>query len=298
MQYNQLECFVELCETLNFTETAENLHITQPAVTHQIQTLEKELGIKLFLRDRRKVALTPAGESFYHDMKDILTKTTVAIAKARNYASGFSSTLTVGYEGNSLELQALPIILQNFRAVCPEIYLYLKCLPYRERKQQLISNKLDIIFTIKENVKRSAEITYCELFKGHMVCVLPSQHPLSHNRVIDTGDLQDLSLILLDPLQCPPEMAHIQEKIQLLCPCITTYYCDSANICYTMIKGGIGIAVMPDFVTPKDSGLAIIPFSLPGELSYGLARLSSNKGQEILTFSNICHQIFSTLPHG
>jgi len=55
MYIRQLECFVQLCETLNFNTTAELLYISQPAVSHQIKTLEEELGLKLFIRSKRKV---------------------------------------------------------------------------------------------------------------------------------------------------------------------------------------------------------------------------------------------------
>ncbi len=52
----QLTCFLTLSETLNFAKTAEQLSVTQPAVTHQIQSLEAELGVRLFTRSTRSVA--------------------------------------------------------------------------------------------------------------------------------------------------------------------------------------------------------------------------------------------------
>ena len=69
MHLKQIECFIELSETLNFSETADNLSLTQPAVSHQIKSLEEELGVQLFSRNRRKVSLTRSGVSFYNDMK-------------------------------------------------------------------------------------------------------------------------------------------------------------------------------------------------------------------------------------
>ncbi|MNL65286.1 Hca operon transcriptional activator [compost metagenome] len=72
MNIQQLKCFVSLAETLNFSKTAEKLNLTQPAVSHNIKSLENELGILLFVRNKRTVNLTLAGNSFYEDMEGLL----------------------------------------------------------------------------------------------------------------------------------------------------------------------------------------------------------------------------------
>ena len=68
----QLECFVTVAEYLNFSKASRTLKLTQPAVTHQIQTLEKELDVKLFNRTSKNVALTQEGVLFLSDAKLIL----------------------------------------------------------------------------------------------------------------------------------------------------------------------------------------------------------------------------------
>ena len=75
MNTTQLECFVTVAENLNFARAASILHITQPAVTHQIVSLEGELDAKLFIRTTRSVKLTPEGWSFLADAKNILNMT-------------------------------------------------------------------------------------------------------------------------------------------------------------------------------------------------------------------------------
>ena len=120
MNTKQLKCFVHLSETLSFTRTGQLLYITQPTVTHQINTLEDELGLKLFIRTKRKVELTPAGVSFYNDIKDILTRTNIAVAKAKNNSLAFESNLSIGYDGN-VEVKYLPDILQKKIASCTSL---------------------------------------------------------------------------------------------------------------------------------------------------------------------------------
>ena len=68
----QLECFLAVAEYLNFSRAAEFLKITQPAVSHQITSLEDELGIRLFVRTSKNVNLTEAGLMFMEDASSIL----------------------------------------------------------------------------------------------------------------------------------------------------------------------------------------------------------------------------------
>ena len=68
----QLSCFLAVANTLNFARAAEQLNITQPAVTHQIRSLETELNTKLFRRTTRIVELTSAGILFQDDARNIL----------------------------------------------------------------------------------------------------------------------------------------------------------------------------------------------------------------------------------
>lgn len=290
MYIRQLECFVQLCETLNFNETAELLYISQPAVSHQIKTLEEELGLKLFIRSKRNVTLTPAGLSFYNDIKDILTKTNLAVAKARNYSKDFKSNFSICCEGNLLELEIMPRILNKFTTDNPSVHMYMKHADYRECKNALLSQKQDIIFTVEENIQDLPDIHYEQLIRGRFVCVLPPSNHLSIHSTISINHLQTESLILLDPIKCPPEMSRVQNEIQMLCPNATTYYCDSSVISYTMIKGNIGIAVMPDFVCPKDSQLAVIPLDIPYRISYGIAWSLDNPKSEIKSFFQIAKE--------
>ena len=68
----QLECFIAVAQHLNFSRASESLKITQPAVSHQIQTLEEELGVKLFRRTSKSVSLTSEGIQFLPDAELIL----------------------------------------------------------------------------------------------------------------------------------------------------------------------------------------------------------------------------------
>ena len=72
MNIKQLEYFIDLSQTLNFTKTAQNFYISQTAITKQIQCLEKDLGIPLFIRSKKSVKLTSEGRIYLPYAKKIL----------------------------------------------------------------------------------------------------------------------------------------------------------------------------------------------------------------------------------
>lgn len=291
MHIKQLECFVHLAETLNFSRTAELLYITQPTVTHQINTLEAELKSKLFIRNKRKVELTPAGLSFYQDVKDILARTNIAITKTRTYSQTFESNLAIGYDPH-VEIKPLPHILRTFKAKFPHVYLSLRMTNFKEKWDLLTNFKFDLVFTSQAGTEDVAGIEYTELFTGKFVCILPREHPLAQQKLIQMADLKNQSLILLDPLKCPPEMTRVQNALHLNCPDCTVYFSDNAAISYAMIKGTLGIAIIPEFACLADPEVAMIPLDIAVAISYGIAWNKKQARSEIKNFISITKQSY------
>jgi DNA-binding transcriptional LysR family regulator len=99
MEIRWMRTFVAVAEELNFGRAARRLGVAQPAVTQQINVLEKELKVKLFHRTTRSVKLTDAGEALHQPAKEILLAVETAVRTARNAGSGQYGHIRLGFNG-------------------------------------------------------------------------------------------------------------------------------------------------------------------------------------------------------
>ena len=95
MELRQLRYFAAVAAHGSFSRAAKELHLTQPAVSRQVLNLEEELGSALLRRTNNAVTLTAAGEQFYEEARDLLTRADQAIRRVRAQAS--SATLRISY---------------------------------------------------------------------------------------------------------------------------------------------------------------------------------------------------------
>ena len=144
MELRHLRYFLAVAEELHFHRAATRLHISQPPLSQQIRALERELGVTLLERNRRRVALTAAGEGFRDDTRAILAAVERASERARNVARGSLGTLSIGFVGSAMFSPTLPDILREFRAGRPDVDLVLRELPTLSQLQALVGGELDV----------------------------------------------------------------------------------------------------------------------------------------------------------
>ena len=125
MNIDNLKCFILVADNLSFARAAEELYISQPAVTKQINNLEQELGITLFIRSTRHVELTQAGMQFYKDAKDIVVKSEIAVNKLKRKKFE-TNYIHIGLSNNTI-LFYLSSILTNYMRL---IQILLQTLKY------------------------------------------------------------------------------------------------------------------------------------------------------------------------
>ena len=282
MNTQQLESFIQVAENLNFARAAEVLNITQSAVSRQINSLETELGTKLFNRSTRSVSLTPAGISFLEDAKDVLARLQTASLKIHDHEKSNIQIISIGCSNES-NLIYLSKTLSRCRLQIPELHPFLKIIPHRSIVNLFIHGEIDILFGFKDDIPVRNDISYRELNKIRICCAVPTEHPFSQREEISERDLYAENIIVCNSYEVPSKVANIQNRLEHQFLPESTYYCENLQVMLTFVKAGYGFAILPEG-TSIDSEITYIPLSGSTPISHGIFYKKSPKNPIINRF--------------
>lgn len=198
ISFKQLYYFLSVAEQLSFTRAAQEHYIAQTAMSRNILTLEQALGVTLFERTKRSVALTEAGKSFYNDAKKLTEDLHASVSRARQIENGYRSTIRIGLQGIH-EQQFLPRILRLFREQYPQIEIDLVQDSLRRLGAMLENRKLDLIFTLTSDARTSTAIDEYIYMQAPLCAVLPNSHPLAGKKKIRRQVLAAEPIIFIKP---------------------------------------------------------------------------------------------------
>jgi DNA-binding transcriptional LysR family regulator len=192
MELRQLRSFVVLAEELHFRRAADRLHIAQPSLSQQLRRLEDGLGVRLLERDRRRVALTPAGEALLPEARAVLAAADHAAAIVRATAAGERGRLRLNLT-RSLTGGIAGEIVEAFRSQHPGVALELDVGTSTLNALALREDAIDAAFVRPPLVDGGLEVL--DLGREPMVCVLPTRHPLTRRRALHPEDLRGEPLV-------------------------------------------------------------------------------------------------------
>ena len=274
----QLTCFLTLSETLNFAKTAEQLSVTQPAVTHQIQSLEAELGVRLFTRSTRSVALTHEGLSFIGDARTILETSMRAVSRFQNGGSEIQPFST-GCQSH-IQILRLPGALKKLHAAYERLHPRFQIGPLPYLFRMLDEGSLDILLSFRETDTKKHPFSYRELKKIPIVCVCAPDFPLAALPAVDLNDLRREKIILTDPVQTPAGIASAHRPLIESRSPSDFYFSASPEAAITLAEAGFGAAVLPDLFLPETDALVRLPIKKEILLSFGIY-YKSRQGDKI-----------------
>jgi len=151
MELRHLRYFVAVADHGGISHAADRLRIAQPAVSRQIQDLERELGFDLLLRQGRRVVLTDAGRSFAERARAILHDTDDAADAARRIARGEAGTLRVGLLDSASWAGHVPLTLNRFKHQHPDIRLDIRPMSSVDQISALLNGDLDAAFAYRQD---------------------------------------------------------------------------------------------------------------------------------------------------
>ncbi len=176
MELRQLRSFVAVAEELHFRRAAERLHLAQPSVSQQVRTLEAELGVLLFERNRRGTTLTVAGEALLEEAREVLAHADQAAAAARAAGSGTRGRLRLSLT-RSLTGGIAGEIVDAYRARYPGVRLELDVGNTMLHVEQLHAGDIDVGFV--RPPLEDPRLEELVLGREPLVCVLPTGHRLA-----------------------------------------------------------------------------------------------------------------------
>lgn len=263
MNLNQLEYFVCVAESLNFTKAAEQCFISQTAMTQQIKSLENTVGVPLLIRDKHHVELTAAGKVYLKEAKGILKKNDDALRLARSASSGLEGELKIGFLSGFGQNDCSEI-LRNFHESYPQVKLSL----YRDTLSGLIESmnkgECDAAFMLTPRKELKEQINYVYLRSYPLMAVLDKGHTLADRESITYADLENEKFIIMQPSGRSrdemEEVVIIYERGGFV-PNVIALEKEPETI-LLMVSIGLGISLMPEYIIrlqQKNEDLKIVP---------------------------------------
>jgi len=204
MELRQLEYFMAVCKELHFTKAAEKLNIAQPTLSQQIRSLENQVGIPLFDRIGKKIALTEAGKILLDHTQRIFYEKEQAEAALRDLNGLGIGKLTIGSLFTCVHYLLSPSILK-FNQLYPNIELSILGLRNGDIKKRLLENQLDLGITFLPAKEEDFEAI--PLFTEELSLAVPMDHSFAVREEIEMKELENTSTIL------PPKNYYLRQLI-------------------------------------------------------------------------------------
>ena len=194
MELRHIRYFLAVAEYLNFSKAAQELHIAQPPLSRQIRQLEDDLGVALFVRNKRRVALTKAGRVFLDEARKLVVQAGHATEAARHAQKGESGFVRVGIASGlgGVVSRVVGDYCKNYPAVnveCKDVFS-------SAQSALLHKREIDVGFLRPpiDQVNLSCEL----LFEEEFIVMLPPNHRLARRKSVRLKEVADEPLIIFD----------------------------------------------------------------------------------------------------
>jgi LysR family transcriptional regulator, transcription activator of glutamate synthase operon len=243
MELRQLRYFIEVGKREHMTEAADALHVAQSAVSRQIVNLEQELGVDLFIREGRRVKLTPIGKIFLERMTHAMNVMDDGVREVTEYLNPERGTIRIAFP-ISLAAHTLPMVISAFRREYPEAKFQLKQGLYHD----LISGVLQGDFNmavIGPLPQVTPKLEQRVLFTENIVALLSVNHPLADLKTVRLRELMG------DPFVLLPEGFVFREMVLEACRDVgfspnVAFEGDDIDALKGLVAAGLGVTLMPE----------------------------------------------------
>lgn len=244
MELRQLRYFVAVAEERHFGRAAKRLRLSQPPLSAQIKGLEEELGVKLFQRSTRQVALTDAGRTFLERAEGILEAVEEAKEAAKGADEGVRGRLEIGFI-SSATLGLLPPAIRLFRERFGGIDIELRELTSAQQIDALYAGEIRV--GLVRLPLRAPGLRFEPLQEESLLVALPSGHPLEALESVPLEAMVDQPLIFFTRQLMPSLHAQIVELFQRVgaFPNVVQHAVHLQTI-VGLVASDVGLAILPE----------------------------------------------------
>jgi len=261
--FDQLTTFRAVARRRNFRMAAEDMHITQPAVSKQIRSLEEELGERLFERGRT-VRLTMAGEVLLRHADRVAQTVEVAREELGDLRAEGGGRLSIAAY-HVLAVHFLPRVLERYRAKFPGVRIRVETGWPKEVLQRVLDGEVDLGLLVLDGALRGApQFTAKPLFSSEMIFVAPGNSSIPVGREVGLDQLGEFSWVLCQS-GCPAR-AYLEKQLRerglSLKLSVET---NDHDLQAKLVELGLGVSIQPKgLVHSRLSSGKIKQFRVPG----------------------------------
>lgn len=243
----QLRCFTTVATELNFRRAAERLNMTQPPLSRQIQLLEHHLGVELFTRSTRSVALTAAGRAFFIEAQNLLEQAQQAAVAAKRFAQGDIGSVTISFVGSAV-YEFLPKVIAEARLKQPQVKIVLSEMNTYQQHEALRARRIDLGI-VRSPLLETGYATEC-LVREPFVLAVPVGHPLASADSVGVEDLDGEPFLMYSHSAYPPFNELLTGKLRSarVAPQFVQWLGSSLTI-LALVNAGMGLALVPRCAT-------------------------------------------------
>ena len=258
----QVECVLALSNTLNFSKAYEIVHMSQPSFSKIIASLEDEIGVILFSRNKRQVKPTMAGEAFIHELSQINGMYDRAVTKVQNISKGIEGSIRIGFFGTGL-FRTLPKLFRESQTRLPNVTLKLKDCTHAYLSENYLGEHADLLLVPGFQTKCFHDAEFRHLFTDDMCVAVSKEHPFATKKEVSVTDLRSESFIAMSRMSSLRDY----DFVNLMCsqagftPKIV-YEADILHNIFLMVECNVGISIFASHLQQFSSeNIVFLPIS-------------------------------------
>ena len=259
MNTKQMDYIIETAKTLNLSRAAENLFISQPALSYQIKVIEEEVGFAIFDRVGKSIRLTPAGQQLVTSLQRISVDLQFAIEQAQNMGEIYTDSIKIGFASRSA-LYYLPQAMKIFEQMHPDVQIVPEIQAPNDSLTAFLHKELDLILLPKQEAQKLSNVVIHPLYISQIYLLCQQMDPLAQLDRVTAQDLAGRTLLVNGGSS--QTLRQVQQRVLSTVP---IHYFNSPTHDFTLIQvaSDKAICLSPGYLNDHSGVFAWIPFDCP-----------------------------------